>query len=64
MGLLVIWLFVIMAGDDEVRPDVIQISKLDFSDPLYLHASDTISVSIVSVKLKGTENYSTWSRAM
>ncbi|KAJ0599026.1 putative RNA-directed DNA polymerase [Helianthus annuus] len=40
------------------------ISKLDIGDPLYLHPSDFIALTIVSVKLKGTENYSVWSSAM
>ncbi|XP_071719288.1 uncharacterized protein [Rutidosis leptorrhynchoides] len=40
------------------------INKLDFGDPLYLHASDTSGTSLISLKLKGTENYSVWSRAL
>ncbi|XP_071717968.1 uncharacterized protein [Rutidosis leptorrhynchoides] len=40
------------------------ISKLDFGDPLYLHASDITSVPLINVKLKGTENYKVWSSAM
>ncbi|KAJ0801453.1 putative RNA-directed DNA polymerase [Helianthus annuus] len=40
------------------------ISKLDISDPLYLHPSDSSALTIVSIKLKGTENYSVWSNAM
>ncbi|XP_071704792.1 uncharacterized protein [Rutidosis leptorrhynchoides] len=40
------------------------INKLDFSDPLYLHPSDTTGTPLVSVKLKGTENYNIWSRSV
>ncbi|XP_071695425.1 uncharacterized protein [Rutidosis leptorrhynchoides] len=40
------------------------ISKIDFGDPLYLHASDTTNAPLISIKLKGTENYNVWSRAM
>ncbi|XP_071712327.1 uncharacterized protein [Rutidosis leptorrhynchoides] len=40
------------------------ISKIDFGDPLYLHASDTTNTPLISIKLKGTENYNVWSRAM
>lgn len=41
-----------------------QISKLDFGDPLYLHASDTVNSTLVNFKLKGTENYKVWACAM
>ncbi|XP_076914870.1 uncharacterized protein LOC143574026 [Bidens hawaiensis] len=40
------------------------VSKLEASDPLYLHASDSSNLTIVSIKLKGTENYKVWSNAM
>ncbi|XP_071712191.1 uncharacterized protein [Rutidosis leptorrhynchoides] len=40
------------------------ISKIDFGDPLYLHASDTTNTPLISIKLKGTENYNVRSRAM
>ncbi|KAJ0503468.1 putative retrotransposon gag domain, retrotransposon Copia-like protein [Helianthus annuus] len=40
------------------------ISKLDIGNPLYLHPSDSSSLTIVSIKLKGTENYAVWSSAM
>lgn len=40
------------------------IAKLDFGDPLYLHPSDTSGVSILNMKLSGTENYKVWSCAM
>ncbi|XP_022023668.1 uncharacterized protein LOC110923922 [Helianthus annuus] len=40
------------------------VSKLDASDPLYLHASDSSCLTIVSIKLKGTENYVVCSNAM
>nr|XP_043620339.1 uncharacterized protein LOC122592206 [Erigeron canadensis] len=37
--------------------DVTRISKLDFGDPLYLHASDTLSTPLIGFNLLGTENY-------
>lgn len=40
------------------------VSKLDFGDPLYLHASDTSNIPLISFKLKGTENYKVWACAM
>ncbi|GJU69946.1 ribonuclease H-like domain-containing protein, partial [Tanacetum coccineum] len=41
-----------------VDPDPItRISNLDVSDPLHLHPNDTTALSVVSIKLKGTENY-------
>ncbi|XP_071712215.1 uncharacterized protein [Rutidosis leptorrhynchoides] len=53
-----------MAGDDDGSSSVTLVNKLDFGDPLYLHASDTTGTALVSIKLKGIENYSVWSRAM
>ncbi|GJZ45182.1 hypothetical protein Tco_0592778 [Tanacetum coccineum] len=43
--------------DDDIHDSVIKISKLDISDPLHLHPNDTTALTIVSIKLKGTENY-------
>ncbi|GJW85606.1 ribonuclease H-like domain-containing protein [Tanacetum coccineum] len=53
-------------GDDYIQdPDLVTlISKLDISDPLYLHPNDTTALTVVSIKLKGTENYQVWSCAM
>ncbi|GJS62450.1 ribonuclease H-like domain-containing protein [Tanacetum coccineum] len=48
-------------NDDE---NVTLISKLDVSNPLHLHRNDSAALTIVSVKLKGTENYHVWSNAM
>ncbi|XP_076945351.1 uncharacterized protein LOC143616402 [Bidens hawaiensis] len=39
-------------------------SKIEASDPLYLHASDSCNLTIVSIKLNGTENYRVWANAM
>ncbi|XP_076954479.1 uncharacterized protein LOC143628921 [Bidens hawaiensis] len=41
-----------------------KMSTLDFADPLYLHASDTNNLSIINLKLRGTENYSIWASSM
>ncbi|XP_071699236.1 uncharacterized protein [Rutidosis leptorrhynchoides] len=44
---------------------ITMINKLDFGDPLYLHASDTTTgTPFISLKLKGTENYNILSRSM
>ncbi|GJZ85142.1 ribonuclease H-like domain-containing protein [Tanacetum coccineum] len=48
-------------GDDD---NVTLISKLDVSHPLHLHPNDYVALTIVSVKLKRTENYQVWSCAM
>ncbi|GKA51578.1 hypothetical protein Tco_0744774 [Tanacetum coccineum] len=43
--------------DDDIHDSVTRISKLDISNPLHLHSNDTIGLTVVSIKLKGTENY-------
>ncbi|XP_071740734.1 uncharacterized protein [Rutidosis leptorrhynchoides] len=48
----------------DVEDEVTMISKLDFDDPLYLHASDISSTPLINFKLKVTENYKSWSCAM
>ncbi|XP_071717863.1 uncharacterized protein [Rutidosis leptorrhynchoides] len=53
-----------MASDDSSGTKVTQVSDLDFGNPLYLHSSDTSITALISMKLKGTENYNIWSRAM
>ncbi|GJX84302.1 ribonuclease H-like domain-containing protein [Tanacetum coccineum] len=54
------WNLLYEAGDDQLT----LISKLDLSSPLYLHPNDSATLTVVSVKLKGTENYQVWSFAM
>ncbi|GJT19241.1 ribonuclease H-like domain-containing protein, partial [Tanacetum coccineum] len=49
-------------GDD--IDNVTLISKLDMSSPLHLHPNDSATLTVVSIKLKGTENYQVWSCAM
>ncbi|GKD77804.1 ribonuclease H-like domain-containing protein [Tanacetum coccineum] len=44
--------------------NVTLISKLDVSHPLHLHPNDSMTLTVDSVKLKGTENYQVWSCAM
>ncbi|GJZ32450.1 hypothetical protein Tco_0577886 [Tanacetum coccineum] len=53
-------------SDDEDEPDlaVTLISKLDLSHPFHLHPTDSTTLTVVFVKLKGTENYQVWSCAM
>uniref|UniRef100_A0A251SMQ9 Putative gag-polypeptide of LTR copia-type n=1 Tax=Helianthus annuus TaxID=4232 RepID=A0A251SMQ9_HELAN len=53
-----------MPADTETSTSQTLIGKLDIGDPLYLHPSDSSALTIVSIKLKGTENYSVWSSAM
>ncbi|GJR56439.1 ribonuclease H-like domain-containing protein [Tanacetum coccineum] len=43
--------------DDDVHDPVTRTSKLDISDPLHLHSNDTAPLTVVLIKLKGTENY-------
>ncbi|GJW12421.1 ribonuclease H-like domain-containing protein [Tanacetum coccineum] len=52
--------------DDEFEPNpvVTLISKLDLSHPLHLHHNDSSTLTVVSIKLKGNENYNVWSCAM
>ncbi|GJT17301.1 ribonuclease H-like domain-containing protein [Tanacetum coccineum] len=52
------------SDDADVADSVTLISKLDISDPLHLHPNDTTALAVVSIKLKGTENYQVWSCAM
>ncbi|GJZ89343.1 ribonuclease H-like domain-containing protein [Tanacetum coccineum] len=49
------------AGEDN---NITLISKLDVSNPLHLHPNDSVALTVVSVKLKGTKNYQVWSCAM
>ncbi|XP_071739396.1 uncharacterized protein [Rutidosis leptorrhynchoides] len=54
-----------MSDDSSVSSgSITKISKLEFNDPLYLHPSDTSGASLITQKLKGTENYNVWSCAM
>ncbi|GJX51637.1 ribonuclease H-like domain-containing protein [Tanacetum coccineum] len=53
--------------DDEYEADDDQptlINKLDLSIPLHLHPNDSATLTAVSVKLKGTENFQVWSCVM
>ncbi|GKC47461.1 ATP-dependent (S)-NAD(P)H-hydrate dehydratase [Tanacetum coccineum] len=52
------------SDDEEPNNVVTLISKLDLSHPLHLHPNDSTSLTIVSIKLKGTKNYNVWSCAM
>ncbi|GKE37398.1 ribonuclease H-like domain-containing protein [Tanacetum coccineum] len=51
-------------GDDYVEDPVTLISRLDISDPLYLHPNDSTALIVVLIKLKETKNYQVWSCAM
>ncbi|GJS81790.1 ribonuclease H-like domain-containing protein [Tanacetum coccineum] len=52
--------------DDEFEHDdqLTLISKLDVSNLLHLHPNDSATLTVISVKLNGTENYQVWSCAM
>ncbi|GJS70539.1 ribonuclease H-like domain-containing protein [Tanacetum coccineum] len=49
--------------DDEYEP-VTFISRLDVSNPFHLQPNDSAALTIINVKLKGTENYQVWPCAM
>ncbi|KAJ0514308.1 putative retrotransposon gag domain, retrotransposon Copia-like protein [Helianthus annuus] len=51
------------SGETKNNTEIVS-GKFDFGDPLFLHASDTSTLSIVNVKLKGTENYMVWANSM
>ncbi|GJV60926.1 ribonuclease H-like domain-containing protein [Tanacetum coccineum] len=51
-------------GDDYAEDLVTLISKLDISNTLHLHPNDFTTLTVVSIKLIGTENYQVWSCAM
>ncbi|XP_071700223.1 uncharacterized protein [Rutidosis leptorrhynchoides] len=54
-----------MSDDSSVSSgSITKIIKLEYNDPLYLHPSDTSGASLITQKLKGTENYNVWSCAM
>ncbi|GJT82044.1 ribonuclease H-like domain-containing protein [Tanacetum coccineum] len=50
--------------NDFVDDPVTLISRLDISNPLHLHPNDSTALTVVSIKLKGTENYQVWSCAV
>ncbi|GKC23869.1 ribonuclease H-like domain-containing protein, partial [Tanacetum coccineum] len=50
--------------NDSDVDNITLISKLDVSNPLHLHSNDSAALTIVTIKLKGTENYHVWSNAM
>ncbi|GJR54394.1 ribonuclease H-like domain-containing protein [Tanacetum coccineum] len=50
------------SNDEDLNdPAITLISKLDWSNPLHLHPNDSVALTVVSVNLKGTENYQVWS---
>ncbi|GKA91649.1 ribonuclease H-like domain-containing protein [Tanacetum coccineum] len=51
-------------GNDYVEDPVTLMSRLDISDHLHLHPNDSFALTVVSIKLKGTENYQVWSCVM
>jgi hypothetical protein len=61
---LYVFLVVVIGDKGECAIVTTHVSKLDLSDPLYLHASDSSNLTITAIKLKGTENYTFWSNAM
>ncbi|GJZ14308.1 ribonuclease H-like domain-containing protein [Tanacetum coccineum] len=50
--------------NDFVDDPVTLISRLDISNPLHLHPNNSTTLTVVSIKLKGTKNYQVWSCAM
>ncbi|XP_071727003.1 uncharacterized protein [Rutidosis leptorrhynchoides] len=53
-----------MSESDSTTSGITKISSLEFNDPLYLQPSDTSGASLITHKLKGTENYNVWSCAL
>ena len=53
-----------MAGDTPEGSGVPKEIPVDFDDPLYVHPSDNIVISIITVKLTGNENYRLWRSSM
>ncbi|XP_076933169.1 uncharacterized protein LOC143598977 [Bidens hawaiensis] len=51
-------------SDSDASSSETLISKIEASNPLYLHPIDSCTLSIINVKLKGTENYRVWANAM
>ncbi|GJV19588.1 ribonuclease H-like domain-containing protein [Tanacetum coccineum] len=51
-------------GDDYVDDPVTLISRLDMSDLSHLHPNGSTTLTVVSIKLKGTKNDQVWSCAM
>nr|GFA82844.1 ribonuclease H-like domain-containing protein [Tanacetum cinerariifolium] len=47
---------------DDDHPTLI--IKLDLSSPLHFHPNNSATLTAVSMKLKGTENYQVWSCIM
>lgn len=43
--------------------DSVTVAVHDYSDPLYLHLSNSSNTALISHVLTGCENYSIWSRA-
>ncbi|XP_076913506.1 uncharacterized protein LOC143572165 [Bidens hawaiensis] len=43
---------------------VTEISKLDAGNPLYLHASGSSTLTVITIKLKGIDNYTVWANSM
>ncbi|KAJ0581436.1 putative transcription factor interactor and regulator CCHC(Zn) family [Helianthus annuus] len=54
----------VITTDNMTSTSATLVSKIDVGDPLYLHPSDSANLTIISVKLKGSENYRIWSNAM
>ncbi|GKB37164.1 ribonuclease H-like domain-containing protein [Tanacetum coccineum] len=53
------------SDDEDVNdPAVTLISKLDLSHHIHLHPNDSVALTVVYVKLKGTKNDQVWSCAM
>ncbi|GJV26692.1 ribonuclease H-like domain-containing protein [Tanacetum coccineum] len=48
----------------DANDPVTLINRLDISNLLHLHPNDYDVLTVVSIKLKGTENYQVWSCAM
>ncbi|GKA01081.1 ribonuclease H-like domain-containing protein, partial [Tanacetum coccineum] len=59
------WVGGLLLGGGWWWPMAIEVvCKLDVSYPLHLHPNDSSTLTVVSIKLKGTRNYNVWPYAM
>lgn len=51
-----------MASSEASQGGKLQVSQLDYTNPLFLQLSDTPGALLIGLKLTGLENYTLWSR--
>lgn len=52
--------------NEESQTSQVETSRIDLTidhnDPLFLHPTDTLGITLIAIQLTGTENYILWSR--